>query len=65
MFIFVALTSLAALFAFVSGRVTKVATRSPKIIHHVLAGTYQAKLYANKIFSLNSVLQIVRFKILF
>ena len=35
------------------------------VIYHVLEGDYQAKLFSNKIFSLNSVLQIVRFMLVF
>ena len=36
----------------------------PKFIHHILVGAHQAKLFSNKIFSRNSVLQIVRLMVL-
>ena len=35
------------------------------VIHNILVEAYQAKLFSNKIFSLNSVLQIVNFVLLF
>ena len=36
-----------------------------KVIHHILEEVHQAELFSNKIFSLNSVLQIVLFMVLF
>ena len=38
---------------------------SIKVIHHILEGAHQAELFSNKIFSLNLVLQIVLFMVLF
>ena len=49
---FVVLSSLASLLAF------------PKFIPHILVRAHRAKLFSNKIFSLNSVLQIERFVVL-
>ena len=62
--IFVILTFLTALFA-LSGIATKSAIPLLKVIHHILEEAHQAELFLNKIFSLNSVLQIVLFMVLF
>ena len=50
---------------FVSGIATKSAMPSLKVIHHILEEAHQAELFSNKIFFLNSVLQIVLFMVLF
>ena len=44
----------------VFGIATKASMPLPKIIHHVVVGARRAKLFSNEIFSLNSVLGIVR-----
>ena len=36
-----------------------------KLIHHILVEAHHTKLFSNKVFPLNSVLQIVRFTALF
>ena len=43
----------------VSSMARKAAMPSPKIIHHIVVAAHHAKLFSNKIFSLNSILQIV------
>ena len=58
------LTSLTVLFA-LSGIATKSAIPLLKVIHHILEEAHHAELVLNKIFSLNSVLQIVLFMVLF
>ena len=49
----------------VSSIETKSAMPSLNVIYHIQEGAHQAELISNKIFSLNSVLQIVLFMVLF
>ena len=37
----------------------------PNVIHHILVGFHQTNLFSNNTFSLNALLQIVRFTVLF
>ena len=61
---FVVLSPLAALFEFFCHS-ERSGYALPEFIHHILGGAHQAKLFSNKIFFLNSVLQTLRLMVLF
>ena len=48
----------------VFGTATKTALSLPKYIPHIVVSAHHTNLFSNKIFYLNSVLQIVRFVVL-